>query len=102
SLQVSAPPRPLHSFPTRRSSDLSTARRAARTEPGPPMSAYRLDMSLITPILITPSETWACAPVAASATATAATDLRIANITPPRSEERRVGKECRSEWCAQH
>src|SRR3954462_12741517 len=49
----------------------STAMRAAATEPGPPISEYRLDMSLITPILITPSEIWALAPVAQSARATA-------------------------------
>src|SRR5882672_3742432 len=39
----------------------STAMRAATTEPGPAMSEYRLDMSLSTPILITPSDTWAWA-----------------------------------------
>src|SRR5690606_37900842 len=39
----------------------STAMRAASTEPGPPMSAYRPDMSFITPSLITPSEICACA-----------------------------------------
>src|SRR5262252_2743414 len=33
----------------------STASFAAATEPAPPMSEYRLDMSLITPILTTPS-----------------------------------------------
>src|SRR3954471_23908632 len=57
----------------------STARRAAATEPGPPMSAYRLDMSVRTPILMTPSDTWAYAPDAAAvdnaATATAQLNL---------------------------
>src|SRR5580765_1373198 len=46
--------------------------RAAATEPGPPMSAYRLDMSLSTPIFTTSPETWAPAPLAPSARATAA------------------------------
>src|SRR6266850_2438344 len=58
----------------------STAMRAATTEPGPAMSAYRLDMSLSTPILITPSDTWAWAPLAANARATAAVMLRKADI----------------------
>src|SRR3954462_22925 len=61
----------------------STARRAAATEPGPPMSAYRLDMSLRTPILITRSDTWAFAPVAGSATATAQLNLLRDIETPP-------------------
>src|SRR3990167_6083898 len=39
----------------------STAMRAATTEPWPARSAYRPDWSLSTPILMTPSEIWACA-----------------------------------------
>ena len=45
----------------------STAICAASTEPGPAMSAYRLDMSLSTPILTTSSETWALAVPGAAA-----------------------------------
>src|SRR4051812_32439316 len=61
----------------------STARRAAATEPGPPMSAYRLDMSVRTPILITPSDTWAFAPLAPSARATAQLNLLRDIELPP-------------------
>ena len=49
----------------------STAIFAATTEPAPAKSVYRLDMSDSTPILITPSETCACAVPSDSAAATA-------------------------------
>src|SRR5262249_17957621 len=39
-----------------------TRMRPAATEPAPPMSEYRLDMSDSTPILTTPPEICACAP----------------------------------------
>ncbi len=45
----------------------STASLAATTEPGPPMSAYRPDMSFMTPILTTLPEIWAWAMPAAPA-----------------------------------
>ena len=49
----------------------STAIRAATTEPWPVRSAYRLDWSFSTPILMSPSEICASAAPAASATASA-------------------------------
>src|SRR6266481_5553593 len=53
------------------------AMRAATTDPPPPMSEYRLDMSESTPILTTPSEICACAPDAAMASDAAANMLRL-------------------------
>src|SRR5512147_1276220 len=51
----------------------STAIFAATTEPGPAMSVYRPDMSLMTPILMMPSDTWALAvPAAVNVAAIAA------------------------------
>src|SRR6185436_1328843 len=50
----------------------STAMRAAATEPAPDRSAYRLDMSVRMPILMMPSDTCACALIAAAASVTAA------------------------------
>src|SRR5689334_16288952 len=52
----------------------STAIFAAITEPGPPMSAYRLDMSLSTPIFTRLPDICASAPPIASALAIAATN----------------------------
>src|SRR6185312_11878684 len=56
-------------------SQSSTAIFAATTEPGPPMSAYRLDMSLNTPILMVFPEICACADPTPSARAAAAASI---------------------------
>src|SRR5688500_5493607 len=57
--------------------------RAATTEPWPARSAYRLDWSLRTPILMTPSDTpWACAGPAAT-TATSRVRVRMIFMSSP-------------------
>src|SRR5574338_548966 len=63
----------------------STAIFAARTEPAPARSVYKLDMSDSTPILIMLSEICACAPPKDSAAATAAATMviRFVFIDPP-------------------
>ncbi len=61
----------------------STAILAAATEPAPARSVYRLDISVKTPILTTPSETCACATPAAQVAATARpTRLRLNAFMP--------------------
>src|SRR5215470_5963521 len=55
----------------------STAILAATVEPGPPMSAYRLDMSLITPIFTTPSETCACAAAHQAQAAATSSEIKL-------------------------
>src|SRR6266852_9215745 len=61
----------------------STAMRAADADPDPVMSEYRLDMSVSTPILTTPSEICACASEAAKASDAAANMLRLENMRAP-------------------
>ena len=57
----------------------STAIFAATTEPGPAMSAYRPDMSFMTPILMTPSEicAWAAPDTASAKAAPISVDNRL-------------------------
>src|SRR5437867_12172448 len=59
------------------------AKRAATTEPDPVISAYRLDMSVNTPILTMPSEICACASEATNASDAAANMLRLGNMGAP-------------------
>src|SRR6185436_13262147 len=61
----------------------STAMRAATTEPGPARSAYVPDWSFMTPIFTTPSEIWAWAPPAASASAASKPRLRLSDMLLP-------------------
>src|SRR5579863_9777158 len=65
-------------FPSTFPPKSSTAILAMRTEPWPPISAYKLDMSFSTPIFTTLPETCACAAMGtkASPTATAQRALR--------------------------
>src|SRR6266852_852105 len=61
----------------------SIAMRAATADPDPVMSAYRLDMSVNTPIFTTPSEICACASEAANASSAAADMLCLEDMVAP-------------------